>query len=153
MKSVSQINFLTENVLNKCYKYICAYVAIITLLIACGCFRKEETKSFIIGHSSYFLGQLVFDKTNACVDTEFIMPDAAQVGVCLVFEGTCLENMEQMQAIHDSLVKVRLKLEDNDLEKWKCGHFLDTARPIRFERCSPLSQTTLSVALLHLMQL
>ena len=35
--------------------------------------------------------------------------------------------------------------EDSGLEKWRCGHWRHTVRLIRFKRCLPSSQTTLSV--------
>jgi len=78
------------------------------VLAGCG---KKNVPDPTIGHSSYELGRLKLDQTNAEVLSEFVMPRALNVCVCLVLEGVDQRNAVQMDNTTRDLGSLKVKLE------------------------------------------
>ena len=87
-----------------------AKVLMVVVLLAAGCRRGAEETPYV-GHTSYQLGRISLQETNASVQAEFMMPQAAHVYLCLVLDGVQVEDPVQMAEALRLLEGIRIHLE------------------------------------------
>jgi len=94
-----------------------AVLATITFVLPlAGCGKRSDPNPSV-GHSSYELGRISLNQTNAEVLAEFVMPQALNVCVCLILEGVDVRNAVQVDDTMRALGTLKAKLELSNISR------------------------------------